>query len=184
MTVAVLIIVAIILILIIWAFSSYNSLIKLNIACDEAYSTMDVYMKKRFDLIPNLVSAVKGYAGHEAETLEKVVHARNSGISQSTKELAKDENTITQAMRQIFALSENYPDLKANANFMDLMGQLKKIEEDIANSRKYYNGTVKMYNEKTLVVPANIIANIFHFRQRPMFEVEDTEERNNVKVEF
>lgn len=184
MTAAVLIITAIILILVIWAFGSYNSLVKLNLSCDEAYSTMDVYMKKRFDLIPNLVSTVRGYAEHEARTLEKVVHARNTGISQSVEERVKDENTITHAMRQIFALSESYPDLKANANFMDLLGQLKKIEEDIANSRKYYNGTVKMYNEKTLVVPANIIANMFHFKQRPMFEVADTEERNNIKVEF
>ena len=131
------IVIAVIVVLIlIWLASTYNGLIRKRNTCEEAFSTMDVYLKKRFDLIPNLVSTVKGYAKHESETLEKVIAARNSGATQTVEERMQDENQITGALRQIFALSENYPDLKANQNFLDLQGQLKSIEADIANVHK------------------------------------------------
>ncbi|HAR92261.1 MAG TPA: hypothetical protein DCR28_04145 [Eubacterium sp.] len=167
-----------------WLASTYNGLIRKRNTCEEAFSTMDVYLKKRFDLIPNLVSTVKGYAKHESETLEKVIAARNSGATQTVEERMQDENQITGALRQIFALSENYPDLKANQNFLDLQGQLKSIEADIANSRKYYNGAVKEFNNACEQVPSNIVANMFHFERKPMFEVKEEAERENVKVEF
>ncbi len=179
------IIIAVIVVLIIlWVVTTYNKLIKLRTQCEEGFSTMDVYLKKRFDLIPNLVSTVKGYAKHEAETLEKVMEARNSGVSKTTEERLNDENQISGALRQLFAVAENYPNLKANTNFLDLQGQLKEIEQDIANSRKYYNGCVKIFNTKCMTIPSNIIANFAHFEKKPMFEVDDSAERNNVKVEF
>ena len=151
---------------------------------NEAFSTMDVYLKKRFDLIPNLVSTVKGYAKHEAETLEKVIAARNAGGRTSIDEQVEDEAQISGALRQIFALSESYPELKANTNFQELQGQLSKIEEDIANARKYYNAVVKNFNTKCETIPSNIIAAICHFKKMPMFTVDDATERKNVKVEF
>lgn len=178
------VIAVIVVIIIIWIVGTYNGLIRRRTQCEEAFSTMDVYLKKRFDLIPNLVLTVKGYAKHESETLEKVIEARNSGATQTVDERMESENQITGALRQIFALSENYPDLKANQNFLDLQGQLKKLEEDIANARKYYNGSVKEYNNKCLTVPSNIIANMFKFERKPMYEVEEAAERQNVKVEF
>ncbi|MBR2190206.1 MAG: LemA family protein [Eubacterium sp.] len=179
------IVIAVIVVLIlIWLASTYNGLIRKRNTCEEAFSTMDVYLKKRFDLIPNLVSTVKGYAKHESETLEKVIAARNSGATQTVEERMQDENQITGALRQIFALSENYPDLKANQNFLDLQGQLKSIEADIANARKYYNGAVKEFNNACEQVPSNIVANMFHFERKPMFEVKEEAERENVKVEF
>ena len=179
------IVIAVIVVLIlIWFASTYNGLIRKRNTCEEAFSTMDVYLKKRFDLIPNLVSTVKGYAKHESETLEKVIAARNSGATQTVEERMQDENQITGALRQIFALSENYPDLKANQNFLDLQGQLKSIEADIANARKYYNGAVKAFNNACEQVPSNIVANMFHFERKPMFEVKEEAERENVKVEF
>ena len=178
------IVVVIVVLILVWGLGAYNSLIRLRLKCDESFSTMDVYLKKRFDLIPNLVATVKGYAKHEAETLEKVIAARNSGASTTPEQAIEDDNKISGALRQIFALSESYPDLKANTNFMQLMEQLKAVEEDIANSRKYYNAVVKEYNIAIMVVPKNIIANIFHFEKRNMFQVEAEEERKNVKVEF
>ena len=116
--------------------------------------------------------------------MEKVIAARNSGATQTVEERMQDENQITGALRQIFALSENYPDLKANQNFLDLQGQLKSIEADIANARKYYNGAVKEFNNACEQVPSNIVANMFHFERKPMFEVKEEAERENVKVEF
>ena len=178
------IVIAILFVLVLWVITSYNSLIKLRTQVEEAFSTMDVYLKKRFDLIPNLVSTVKGYAKHESETLEKVIAARNSGVTQTAEQVMEQENQITGALRQIFALSENYPDLKANSNFIELQNTLQSIESDIANSRKYYNGCVKIYNIKCTTIPSNIIASIFNFEKKPMFEVADVAERENVKVEF
>lgn len=178
------IIIGVIVLILLWVFGAYNSLVKLRIGCDEGFATMDVYMKKRFDLIPNLVSTVKGYAKHEAETLEHVVAQRNSGATRTVEQKIADENQISGALRQIFALAESYPDLKANSNFQDLMRSLGKVEEDIANARKYHNAVVKKYNMATMVVPKNIIAGMFHFEQRPMFEVDDAAERKNVNVSF
>lgn len=181
---ALIIVIVVLVLIVLWGFGTYNSLVGKRNSCDEAFSTMDVYLKKRFDLIPNLVSTVKGYAKHESETLEKVIAARNSGINASADEKIEQENQISGALRSIFALSENYPDLKANTNFVDLQKQLQKIEEDIANSRKYYNAVVKNYNTKCQMIPSNIIAAIGKFTTRKMFEVDSSEERKNVKVEF
>lgn len=178
------ILIAIVVIIVLWAVMTYNGLIRLRNQSEEAFSTMDVYLKKRFDLIPNLVETVKGYAKHESETLQQVIAARNAGGTTNMEQRMKDENVISGALRQIFALSESYPDLKANQNFMDLQGQLKSIEEDIANARKYYNAVVKNYNDKCMMVPSNIIAGLAHFEKKAMFEVDSAEERQNVKVQF
>jgi len=176
---------AVLLILIIFFISSYNGFVKLRNKVEEAFSTMDVYLKKRHDLVPNLVETVKGYAKHEAGTLEKVTAARNVAAGAATpEEQLKAEGQLTATLKTLFAVAENYPDLKANQNFMALQGQLTSLEGDIANSRKYYNGTVRQYNTATEVFPKNIVAGMFHFTRKPMFEVEDARERQNVKVEF
>ncbi len=168
-----------------FVIGGYNSLVKLRNLVEEAFATMDVYLKKRYDLIPNLVETVKGYAAHESSTLEKVVQARNMAASAgSTEDRIKGENMLSGALKSLFALAEAYPDLKANTNFMDLQLQLQKVEEDIANSRKYYNATVREYNIKTEVFPYNIIAGIFKFVRKPLYEVNEEEERQNVKVQF
>ena len=179
------IIIAIIIVLAIAFVGMYNSFIKLKNSCEEAFSTMDVYMKKRFDLIPNLVETVKGYASHEKETLEKVMAARNGIQSAATvEEKMAQENVLTGTLKSLFAVAEAYPDLKANTNFLDLQNQLQSVEEDIANSRKYYNAVVKQFNTKCEMFPSNIIASMFHFERKPMFEVDSAEERKNVEVKF
>lgn len=179
------ILIAIVVLIVLWAVATYNKLIRLRNDCEEGFSTMDVYMKKRFDLIPNLVETVKGYAKHESETLEAVIAARNAAAEPpSMEQRAKDDNVISGALRQIFALSENYPDLKANQNFQELQGQLQKTEEDIANARKYYNAVVKTYNNSCMMIPDSLIANVAHFEVKPMFEVTNAAERENVKVQF
>ena len=177
--------IVILVIIAIWFIGAYNGFVKLRNSCEEAFSTMDVYMKKRYDLIPNLVETVKGYAAHEKETLMGVVEMRNKAASTTDMaEKAEAEGQLTQALKSIFALAEAYPDLKANQNFLDLQAQLKAIEEDIANARKYYNGTVKQFNNKCEMFPSNIVGKIFGFQRKEMFEVSNEEERENVKVEF
>ena len=179
------IIAAILIFLIVMFILCYNKLTKERITVDEAFSTMDVYLKKRFDLIPNLVETVKGYAKHEAETLSSIIGKRShdyAGMTQEEKISTGD--SISQMMPKILALAEAYPDLKANANFQNLSMQLERMEEDIANSRKYYNGAVKRYNTSVQTIPCNIIAGIFHFETKPMYEIDSTEQRENVKVNF
>ena len=172
------------LILVLWAILSYNALVRMRITVEEAFSTMDVYMKKRYDLIPNLVETVKGYAAHEKETLQNVIAMRNRTAAAGTmEERLQAENALTDTLKTLFAVAEAYPDLKANVNFMDLQGQLRQVEEDIATSRRYYNGTVRQYNIKTQAFPSSIIAGMFHFERKPMFEI-GTEERENVNVQF
>ena len=145
---------------------------------------MDVYLKKRWDLIPNLVETVKGYAKHEKDTLQEVISLRNAPYeSMSDDEKVKTNQKLSQSVTKIMALAEAYPELKANENFKELSKDLSKIEEDIANSRKYYNGTVRTYNNKVEMVPSNIVASIFGFKTITMFEV-DAAERENVKVKF
>lgn len=169
----------------VWVIGIYNAFVKLRNNVDEGFSTMDIYMKKRYDLIPNLVETVKGYAKHEKETLEKVMAARYSAMnSATTEQRIENENILQGALKSLFAVTENYPDLKANENFTELQKTLKDLEAEIANSRKYYNGVAKIYNTKREVFPSNIIAGIFKFYKRPYFEVEDKEERKNVKVSF
>ncbi len=183
--VPVLILLGVIVIIILWAIDTYNSFIRLRTQVEEGFSTMDVYLKKRYDLVPNLVETVKGYAKHEAETLEVVISARNSAHTSGNKDrIVQAEGELTTALKNIFALAESYPDLKANTNFIDLQNQLGALENDIANSRKYYNGTVKLYNTKIQLFPASIIAAIGHFEKIAFYEVNDSVERENVKVEF
>jgi LemA protein len=174
-----------IIMLVIWFIATYNRFVSLKNGIDEAFSTMDVYLKKRYDLIPNLVSTVKGYAKHEKETLEKVITARNMAMSsKNVEEKVANENALTGTLKTLFALSESYPELKADKNFIDLQNSLKSIENEIASSRKYYNGVVKMYNTKREKFPSNIISNLFKFEKRSLFEIENKSERENVKVEF
>ncbi len=179
------VILVIVVIILLMAIGCYNKLVKQKVTVEEAFSTMDVYLKKRYDLIPNLVETVKGYAKHESETLSTVINLRNKNYDSMTDE-EKIENSaaISRAVPNIMALAENYPDLKANQNFLDLSRQLESVEADIANSRKYYNGAVKQYNMSVQTVPSNIIAGMFHFEKKKMYEVENQTERENVQVKF
>lgn len=180
-----LIIIAIIIIIAIWVIAAYNGFVRLRNMVEEAFATMDVYLKKRYDLIPNLVETVKGYASHEAGTLEKVVKARNFAAEATTfEEKLQGENMLQGTLKSLFAIAEAYPDLKANTNFLDLQSQLQRTEDEIANSRKYYNAVVKEFNTKTETFPSNIIAGMFNFMRKPLFEVTDQTEREAVKVQF
>ena len=178
------VVMAIIVILLIYIISIYNKLIKLRHIVDEAFSTMNIYLKKRWDLIPNLVEVVKGYAKHEKDIIEKVTELRaNTYKDMSLDNKIDINNKLDQNVPRIIAISEQYPDLKANQNFLELSKELTKIEEDIANSRKYYNGSVRIYNTNILVFPNTILASLFGFKEAKMFEVKD-EEKNNIKVEL
>lgn len=173
------------IIIVIWAIAVYNAFVRLRNGIEEAFSTMDVYLKKRYDLIPNLVETVKGYAKHEEETLSKVIQARNMAMNSATaEEQMKNDNILTGTLKSLFAVSEAYPELQANQNFLDLQNQLKTLETEIANSRKYYNGVVKVYENKREVFPSNLIAKWFKFEEKPFYEVDNEEERKNVKVQF
>lgn len=178
------VIVAIVLVILFYVLTTYNGLVGSKNIVDEAFSTMDVYLKKRWDLIPNLVETVKGYAKHESETLEKVVALRNGAYNNmSVDEKMEVNKQLSSGISKLIAVAESYPDLKANQNFTDLSKELSKIEEDIANSRKYYNGTVRNFNNKVMMFPGNIVANMFGFKKANMFEAAE-EEKKNVKVEF
>ncbi|MBN2260597.1 MAG: LemA family protein [Clostridiales bacterium] len=178
------VVLGIIVLLVLFAISIYNKLIKLNINVEEAFSSMDVFLKKRYDLIPNLVETVKGYATHEKETLERVIQARNSALSASNPEDVINANKdISMGLKSIFALAEGYPDLKANQGFLNLQNQLTKIEEDISNSRLYFNGATKVYNKEIAIFPNFIFANMLGFSKKPFFEIEEAE-RENISVKF
>lgn len=173
------------LVLVIWGISTYNKFIKMKNNNEEAYSNMDIYLKKRFDLIPNLVETVKGYAKHESETLTAVMKARNSIVTAgTTAEKVQKENVLTSTLRSLYKVTENYPQLKADKHFSELMSSLSKIEEEITYARKFYNGNVKEFNTKLAIFPSSIIAKWFKFEKQPLFEVEAPEERKNVKVQF
>ena len=183
-------IVAIVLVIAVigWWISTRNAFVRLKNKVEEAWATIDVYLKKRFDLIPNLVETVKGYAKHESETLEKVVAARNvSMAAKGTEEKMKAANELSGSLRTLFtAVAESYPDLKANSNFLDLQNQLKNIENDLESARRYYNGVVKSFNTKLEIFPANIVGSKMgeEYKKRPYFELDSEEERKNVKVSF
>lgn len=178
------IVIGIVVIIFIYAFITYNNFIKLKNMVEEAFSTMDVYLKKRWDLIPNLIETVKGYVKHEENTLKEIVNLRGSSYdNMSADEKVKANQTISKDINKIMLVAENYPDLKASSNFQDLSRELSKVEEDIANSRKYYNGTVEMFNNKVEMFPSNIFAKIFGYKPKTMFET-DNNERENVKVSF
>ena len=178
------IIIAIVILIVIYAFILYNHFVKLNNKVKEAFSTMDVYLKKRWDLIPNIVEVVKGYAKYEKDTLKEVANLRNSSYDKmSDDEKIKTNEQLSSDIHKIMILAESYPDLKTNENFKDLNNQLTKVEDDIANSRKYYNGVVRVYNNKVEMFPNNIFAKLFSYKSKAMFEV-STNERENVKVEL
>mgnify|MGYP000893586412 FL=1 len=162
----------------------YNGLVVKRNRIRNAWAQIDVQLKKRFDLVPNLVETVKGYAKHEAETLEAVVKARNQYVSAGNREEAMKANTeMTGALSRLFALAESYPDLKANTNFIQLQGELTEVEDKIAYARQFYNDTVMIYTNAIQVFPANIIANMFGFREEPYFRADEAE-RQNVQVKF
>ena len=171
-----------------WWISTSNKLVRLKNRVEEAWATIDVYLKKRFDLIPNLVETVKGYSKHESETLEKVVAARNLAANAATPQARMAaESNLTGSLRTFFsAVSESYPDLKANTNFLDLQNQLKNIESELESSRRYYNGMVKTFNTSIEVFPSSIVAKRKgeDYEKKPYFELDSAEERKNVKVSF
>lgn len=167
------------------AIGIYNRLVHLRVACEEAWASIDVQLKRRYDLIPNLLETVKGYAKHERETFEAVVQARQAGISASgVKEQAQAENILSGALRQLFALAEAYPDLKANDNFARLQEELSSTENKISFSRQHYNASVQQYNTRLQVFPDNFVGNLFAFAKRDFFEIELAEERQVPQVKF
>ena len=179
------IILLIVVILVIAVIIMYNNLVSSKVKVDNAWSQIDVQLQRRFDLIPNFVETVKGYAAHESETLEKVTQLRTSWANANTvAEKATLDNQLSSTLKTIMAVSENYPELKANQNFMQLAEELRNTENKIAFSRQFYNNSATMYNRKLLMFPTNIIANMFHFEQRELFEVQNEEAKNNVKVDF
>ena len=179
------IIFAVVVILIIAVIAMYNGLVQARIKVDNAWSQIDVQLQRRFDLIPNFVETVKGYMNHESETFEKIAELRTSWAnSESVAEKASLDNQLSDALKTIMAVSENYPDLKANQNFSELSEELRNTENKISFSRQFYNDTVTMYNTKLEVFPSNIIAGIFNFKARDLFETESAEARKNVKVDF
>ncbi|MEI8216385.1 MAG: LemA family protein [Eubacteriales bacterium] len=173
------------LIIVVWVIGAYNGFVAMRNRAEEAFSTMDVFLKKRYDLIPNLVESVKGYAAHESSTFQKVTEARNMASGATTVEgRIQGENMLSGALKSLFAVAEAYPDLKANLSFLDLQNQLKQVEEDIANARKFYNAVVKEFNTLTEVFPNNVLANLFGFKRKPMFEVTGEDQREAVQVKF
>ena len=183
MTVLIIIAVVVVAILL-FVVSTYNGLVGLRNKVRDQFSQIDVQLKKRSDLVPNLVETVKGYSKHESETLEKVIQARNTYLSAGTPdEKMKSSGELSQAISKLFALAESYPDLKANTNFLDLQTQLKEIEDKISYARQFYNDAVLMFNNKIEMFPSNIIAGMFHFTKETFFEANE-EERKNVEVKF
>lgn len=175
----------IIALLIVCIIVMYNSLVKSKQKVKNGWSQIEVQLQKRFDLIPNLVETVKGYANHESQTLEKITELRSSWENAtSVDEKVKIGNASTNALKTIIASFESYPDLKANQNFLELQNQLNDIENKIAFSRQFYNDTATMYNTKVHLFPSNIIAGIFKFTDEPLFIVESDEAKKNVKVNF
>jgi LemA protein len=178
------IIVALVVAFAIYALVTYNGLVSMRNRIENAWAQIDVQLKRRYDLIPNLVETVKGYASHERGTLEAVVQARNVAMSaQGPQDQAAAENMITGALKSVFALSEAYPDLKANQNFLNLQEELTGTEGRIAYARQFYNDTVYRYNTKIQSVPSNVIAKQFKFAEREYFEVDDAA-RGSVQVDF
>lgn len=177
------IIIAVLALIVIWAIAAYNKFVGLRTRAEEAFSTIDVFLKKRYDLIPNVVETVKGYAAHEKDTLDAVISARNKAVSSGPVEKGEAEGELTNALSRLFMLSEAYPDLKANTNFMQLQNQLSDIEGEIEKARRYYNGIAAQMNMSIEQFPGNIIASIFGFKAVPFFEA-DAEHRENVKISF
>ena len=184
MGVAVIVIVIVVVLLVLFVVASYNGLIRLKNRVDSAWAQIDVQLKRRLDLIPNLVETVKGYAAHEKTTLDAVVTARNAGLSATgPKDQAAADNMITGALRQLFALSESYPDLKANQNFLALQEELTATEDKVAYARQFYNDGVQRFNTKIATFPSMIFARMMGYANREYFQAEDAA-RVAPKVQF
>ena len=180
------IIIGVVLVIVFYFFITFNKLVKLKNMVKESFASMDVYLKKRWDLIPNIVETVKGYAKHEKDTLKEIVEIRNSVKSYdnlSDEQKLKTNEQITGGITKLMALAEAYPDLKANENFLSLQQSLSKIEDEIAESRKYYNAVVRNYNNKVEMIPSNIVAKILGYKSKAMFEANESE-RESVKVKI
>jgi LemA protein len=180
--------VALVLLLIIafMAIGIYNNLVRLREQVRSAWAQIDVMLKRRYDLIPNLVETVKGYASHEKETLERVMQARNAAVSarNDPAQASQAEGMLTGALRQLFAVAEAYPDLKANTNFLELQRELSSTENQISGQRQQYNNLVATYNTQILSFPANLVAGPFGFNAQPFFEIQDTVQREAPAVRF
>ena len=178
------IVLVIVVILIVFVISTYNGLVTAKMNVENSWSQIDVQLQRRFDLIPNFVETVKGYMAHEQETLEKIAELRTSwGNANTVADKAKLDNELSSTLKTIMAVSENYPELKANQNFLQLSEELCNTENKISFSRQFYNDSVTIYNTKLEVFPSNIIAGMFHFTARDLFKSDD-EARQNVKVDF
>ena len=179
-----LIILVVIVLIIFWIAGGFNRLVTLRNRAKEAWSDIDVQLKRRYDLIPNLVETVKGYATHEKETFEKVIEARAKAMgAQTVKDRAEAENSLSQTLKSIFALAENYPDLKASQNFLELQRELTDTEDKVQASRRFYNGNVRDLNTQIETVPTNIIASLFGFQKMEFFEIAEAE-KAPVQVKF
>jgi LemA protein len=173
------------ILLLLWLMSSYNGLVRLKVQAENAWADIDVQLKRRHDLIPNLVETVKGYAGHESGTLKGVIAARNNAISaQGPAAKAEAEGMLSGMLRQVFALAEAYPQLRAVESFTDLQKKLADLEDTIQNARRYYNAVVRDFNTTIEQFPSNIVAGMFHFTEREFFELKDEAERAVPKVSF
>jgi len=181
----IILLIVILVVIIIIFIGLYNSIVSLRNKVDNAWSQIDVQLRKRFDLIPNLVETVKGYAAHERETLEKVIEARQIGMNASSvKDQAQADNMITGTLKSLFAVAENYPNLKADAHFMKLMEELQGIESNIAFARQFFNDMVMQFNTKIQTFPGIIFAGMFNFKIKDYFLIEDSAAREPVKVQF
>ena len=179
------VLVVLVIIIVASGIGIYNSIVSIRNKVDNAWHQIDVQLRKRYDLIPNLVETVKGYAKHEKETLTKVISARKLGIDAETiEEQAKAENMITSTLKSLFAVSEQYPNLKADKHFSKLMEQLNGIESNIAYARQFYNDMVMRLNTRIQTFPGNMFARMFNFKSRDYFEIEEPEARGPVKVKF
>lgn len=179
------IIAVVVVILAFWLISAYNNFVKMKNKIEEAFATMDVYLKKRWDLVPNLVNTVKGYAEHEKSTFDAITKLRSKSYdSMSANEKVETNQALGGMLGTLIATAEAYPELKANQNFLELQKNLNELENDIADSRKYYNGCVRQMNTAVESFPSNIIAGMFHFEKYRMYEVDDASERQNVVVDF
>ena len=175
----------IIAVIVIFIIATYNGLVTARLKVRNSWSQIDVQLQRRFDLIPNLVDTVKGYMKHESETLTKIAELRTAWAGANTvAEKANLDNQLSDTLKTIMAVSENYPDLKANQNFSELQEELRNTENKISYSRQFYNDTVTMYNMKIAVFPSNIIASMFNFREEELFKTDDEQARKNVKVDF
>lgn len=180
------IILGLIVAVVLYVIVTYNSLVSFRQLVNQAWSDIDVQLRRRYDLVPNLVETVKGYAGHEKATLEAVIKARNAALANqgTPSEQAQSENILSGALKSLFALSEAYPDLKANQNFADLQAELSDLENVIQNARRFYNGSVKQMNTKVQQFPSNLVANQFGFGEAEFFELDDAAAREAVSVQF